>query len=148
MKKPDLFFDSSALIAGIISATGAARALFLLAEDGAISLIVSEQVIAGTERVVARKAPRALPYYRAALRATGLRVVRDPEPDGLISYQDICSHQPDVPIVVAAMLAGVDFLVSLNRRHFGDDPAVAAWSGLRVGTPGDALTWVRERLTE
>ncbi len=23
-----------------------------------------------------------------------------------------------------------------------------AWSGLRVGTPGDALTWVRERLTE
>jgi hypothetical protein len=32
----------------------------------------------------------------------------------------------------------------LNRRHFIDDPAVAAHSGLRIGTPGDALAWVRE----
>lgn len=38
----------------------------------------------------------------------------------------------------------VDYLVTLNGRHFIDDPAVAARSGLRIGTPGDALAWMRE----
>jgi hypothetical protein len=33
MGKNDIFFDSSALIAGIVSPQGAARALLLLAED-------------------------------------------------------------------------------------------------------------------
>ena len=34
-------------------------------------------------------------------------------------------------------------LVTLNRRHFIDDPEVARHSDLRIGTPGDALAWVR-----
>ncbi|WP_423226639.1 hypothetical protein [Candidatus Amarolinea aalborgensis] len=34
-------------------------------------------------------------------------------------------------------------LVTLNRRHFIEDPEVARRSGLRIETPGDALAWVR-----
>jgi hypothetical protein len=44
---------------------------------------------------------------------------------------------------LAAVQANLDFLVTLNRTHFIDDPAVAQKSGLRIGTPGDALHWVR-----
>ena len=51
-----------------------------------------------------------------------------------------------MPIVVAAMQAGTDYLVTLSRRRFIDDPGVAERSGLRIGTPGEALAWVRERL--
>jgi len=40
----------------------------------------------------------------------------------------------------------VDFLATHNRKHFLDDPKVAELSGLRIGTPGDALAWVRENL--
>ena len=36
--------------------------------------------------------------------------------------------------------------LSSNRKHFLDDPQVAASSGLRIGTPGDALAWVRARI--
>ncbi len=39
-------------------------------------------------------------------------------------------------------------MVSLNRRHFIDDPEVARRSGLRIGTPGDALVWVPSELAE
>ena len=39
-----------------------------------------------------------------------------------------------------------DYLVTLNRRHFIDDLAVADRSKLRMGTPGDALAWVRQHL--
>lgn len=48
---------------------------------------------------------------------------------------------------MAAMHARVDFLATLNRKHFLDDPQVAARSGLRIGTPGDALAYIRDRLT-
>ena len=46
----NLFFDSSALIAGIISDKGAARALLLLAEDRKLKISVSDQVIVEVER--------------------------------------------------------------------------------------------------
>jgi len=80
MSKLDLFLDSSALFAGVVSSGGAARALLLMAESGLLTLTVSEQVVAETERAVARKVPRALVYYREALRSTELRIVRDPSP--------------------------------------------------------------------
>jgi hypothetical protein len=146
MTPPDIFLDSSALFAGVVSAEGASRALLLLGERRLIVITVSEQVVAETERALARKVPQALFYFREALRSTGLRIVRDPLPEDVEAHQDIISHPPDVPIVLAAMRAEVDYLATLNRRHFIDDPTVAARSGLRIGAPRDALDWVRTRL--
>jgi len=148
MPGTDLFLDSSALFAGVVSSTGAARAPLLLAERGMVTLVVSEQVVVETERAVARKIPQALAHYREALRSTGLRIVRDPAPEEVQAHRDIIAHQADVPIVVAAMEAQVAYLVTFNRRHFIDDPGVAVRSGLRIGTPGDALAWVREQLVQ
>jgi len=148
MSKPSLFLDSSALFAGVVSASGAGRALLLLAEAKLVTITISEQVLAETERALSRKAPRALPNYRQALRSTGLRIVRAPTPEHIETHRDIIAHDADVPIVVAAMQAKTDYLVTLNRRHFIDDPGVAARSGLRIGTPGDALAWVRESLSK
>ena len=148
MAAPDLFFDSSALFAGVVSADGASRALLLLAEAGQIAITISEQVIAETERAVARKIPRALPDFREALRATGMRIIPDPSPDEIAAHEGLVAHQPDIPIVVAAMQVKTDYLVTLNRHHFLHDPSVAARSQLRIGTPGDALTWVRRSLRQ
>ncbi|MFQ6015048.1 MAG: putative toxin-antitoxin system toxin component, PIN family [Anaerolineae bacterium] len=147
MPKPNLFLDSSALFAGVVSPSGAGRVLLLLAEAGRLTVTVSEQVVAETERAVARKVPKALSYYREALRSTRPRMVHNPSPEEIEAHRDIIAYPADVPIVVAAMKAEVDYLVTLNRRHFIDDPGVAAQSGLRIGTPGDALAWVREPLT-
>ena len=52
MPEINLFLDSSALMAGIISATGAARVLLLLAESGQLSITISEQVVTETERAI------------------------------------------------------------------------------------------------
>lgn len=145
MSRAKLFFDSSALVAGAISPTGAARALLVLAETGLISIVVSEQVIAEAERAVARKAPRALSAYRRAVRVAVDRILRDPGLKAIEKHHKIIRHQADVPIVVSAMQGDVDYLVTLNRRHFIDDPTVAQLSGLRIGTPGDALDWLRRQ---
>lgn len=148
MPKNDIFFDSSALIAGIISAQGAARALLLLAEDEKILISVSEQVIAEVERNIARKAPKAVPFARELILRANLRILRDPQLTEILERQDWINHPADVPILVVAARARVDFLATLNTKHFIDDPEVSRRSGLRIGTPGDALAWVREQLAK
>ena len=146
MPEINLFLDSSALIAGIVSANGAARVLLLLAEGGQIVVTISEQVLVETERVIARKVPIALSDLRRAILASQAQIVRDPLSDEVRAHPDLISHPADIPIVLAAMQAKVDYLVTLNRKHFIDDPEVARKSGLKIGTPGDALSWVRGQI--
>lgn len=60
----------------------------------------------------------------------------------------IGAAKSDVPILVAAARAQVDFLATLNTRHFLNDPEVARRSGVKIGTPGDALAWIRQQLSK
>ena len=136
MSKVNLFLDSSALFAGIISSTGAARALLLLAESDQITVTLSEQVVAETERAIARKVPQALADLRAAILASKAQIVNDPAPAEVRANLHLISHSADVPILLAAMKANVDYLVTHNRLHFIDDPDVAVKANLRIGTPG------------
>lgn len=143
MSRSRLFLDSSALFAGVASSKGAARALLLLAEGELIEIVVCEQVIVETEQALARKLPQALTLYREVLRRTGLRIRRNPSTEDVRANAGLVSHAADIPILVAAMQAKADYFVTLNRHHFLDDPLVAVRSGLRIGTPGEALAWVR-----
>ena len=120
----------------------------LLAEDEKVQIIVSEQVITEVERNIARKVPKALPYARALILAANIRIVRDPHLEEVLQHQDWVSHAADVSILVAAVSSRVDFLATLNTKHFLEDPQVANRSGLRIGTPGDALAWVRKQLSK
>jgi predicted nucleic acid-binding protein len=147
MSEISLFLDSSALFAGIVSRNGAARVLLLLGEARRVKLLISEQVIAETERAIARKAPAALPVVRQMILHSQAQVLRDPPIEEVRAHLYWMSDPTDVPILLAAMRAKVDFLVTLNRRHFLDDPQVSQHSGLRIGTPGDALAWVRGQLS-
>jgi predicted nucleic acid-binding protein len=146
MLRINLFMDSSALFAGVISASGAARALLLLAETERITLTISEQVVTETERAIARKIPAALNNLRQTILTSKVEIIRSPSLADVIAQLDIIAHPADIPIILAAMQARVDYLVTLNRVHFIDDPGVASKSGLRIGTPGDALSWVKKHL--
>jgi predicted nucleic acid-binding protein len=147
MPEINLFLDSSALFAGIVSASGASRALLLLAESGHIRLTISEQVVTETERAIARKVPAAINDFRQAILASKARILRDPLPEEVKAHSHLISHPADVPILLAAMQDRVDYLVTLNRKHFIDDPDVAEQAGLKIGTPGEALGWIRGQIS-
>lgn len=51
MSDPDIFMDSSALVADVISTTDASRTISQLAEANLISVTISEQIVVETERV-------------------------------------------------------------------------------------------------
>lgn len=99
------------------------------------------------ERNIAKKIPKALPYTRELILEANIRIVRSPTLEQVNQHKDWINHQTDVPILVAAVQAQVDFLVTLNTKHFIENPHVTKKSGLSNGTPGDALIWVRERLS-
>jgi predicted nucleic acid-binding protein len=146
MPKFKIFLDSSALIAGAISASGAAHTLLNLGEGRDIVLIVSELVIVESERSIAKKSPNNLDDLRSLIRLSNLRIVENPSPKEVEANLYLISDPTDVPILVAAMKAKVDFLATHNRKHFLDDSKVEERSGIRIGTPGDTLAWLRDNL--
>lgn len=147
MSKVNIFLDSSALFAGIASPMGAARVLLQLAETGKIDLTISHQVVVETERAVAKKIPRAISDLRQALLMSKLQIVADPSLEEVARLADWMKHRADVPILIAAMQARADFLVTLNRKHFLEDETLGERAGLRIGTPGDGLAWVRSQIS-
>jgi len=144
--KYNIFLDSSALVAGVLSETGAAHVLLVLGEIEAILLTVSEMVIIESERAIMIKSPRNIPVLRNAILSSNLTIVRDPSNKEVEANLYLINDPNDVPILLAAMKAKVDYLATHNRKHFLEDLQVAERSGLRIGTPGDVLAWLRENL--
>lgn len=142
-----VFLDTSALLAGLASPQGAAHLILALAEADLLTLVVSEEVLLEAERNLAAKLPEALPYYRQWREACPLEQVPPPSAGAVLRAAGII-HPKDAAILAAAMEARVDYLVTLDRRHFLSDPEVARRSGLRIGTPGDFLVWFRALLDE
>jgi putative PIN family toxin of toxin-antitoxin system len=143
--KPRVFLDTSALLAGLASPAGASNMILALAEAELITLVVSEEVLVEAERNLHEKLSKAIPEYQRFLIACPLEEVATPTAGDIRVVKEII-HPKDAPILTAAMNAQVDYLVTLNRKHFLDDPDVARRSGLRIGTPDDFLAWLRNQL--
>ena len=109
----------------------------MLAESEHINITISEQVVTETERAIAKKVPQALHDLRRAILASKARIVRDPSVAEVMAHMELISHSADVPILLAAMRDQADYLVTLNRKHFLDDPGVAQRAGVNIGTPGE-----------
>ena len=146
MSKFNIFLNSSALIAGAISETGAAHVLLQLGESEDILLTISEMVIVESERSIAKKSPRNLNDLRKLIKTAKLMIVNDPSKKEVEANLYLIEDPNDLPILLAAMKAKVDYLATHNRKHFLDDPNVAERAGIKIGTPGDVLAWIRENL--
>lgn len=147
MSKVNIFLDSSALIAGAISENGAAHVLLQLGESEDILLTISEMVIVESERAIAKKSPHNLNDLRRLIKSAKLRIVGDPSKKEVAANLYLIEDPNDVPILLAAIKAKVDYLATHNRKHFLDDPKVAERAEIKIGTPGDALAWIRENLS-
>lgn len=146
MKKINIFLDSSALIAGIISETGAAHVLLQLGETEDIALTISEFVLNETERSITRKSPENLENAKKEIQKSNIKVLQDPSYKEIQANLYLMDDPDDVPILLAAIKAKVDYLATHDHKHFLDDPKVAEKSGIKIGTLGDVLNWLRENL--
>jgi predicted nucleic acid-binding protein len=136
-----VFLDSSVLIAACYSSTGASREIIRQAIRGTLQVVSSKLVVEETERNLTSKAPVALPAFQQFLDVVPFEFVRPTKRQVLQAAR--YTTLKDAPIVAAAKRAGVDYLVSLDRRHLVGVPEVAQRSGLKIVLPEELLEELR-----
>jgi predicted nucleic acid-binding protein len=146
MTQVNIFLDSSALIAGVLSTTGAAHTLLMFGEDETILLTVSEWVVRESEEALNRKSPKNVKALRNSLLASKFQIIPDPSKEEIQANLYLVEDRNDVPVLLAAINTKVDYLATHDHKHFLDDPKVTERAGIKIGTPGDILAWLRENL--
>lgn len=139
MNKVNIFLDSSALVAGVLSTTGAAHTLLMFGEDETILLTVNEWVVGESEEALTRKSPKNIKTLRNSLLSSKIQIVPDPSDEEIQANLYLMDDPDDIPVLLAAIKAKVDYLATHDRKHFLNDPKVAEKAGIKIGTPGDVL---------
>lgn len=132
-----VFLDTSALIAGIVSPTGAAREVLRLCEAGVVELLVSRQVLTEADRNLSAKLPALAPDYRHLMHRMSPTLVEDPTLRDVTRARQVIHHK-DAPILAAAINGEVDYLITWNTKHFHKSPVKGAVR-FRIVTPGEFL---------
>ena len=137
-----LFLDSNVLLGGIIAQWGLDKAILSLCAARIARLVLAEFVrdeIDENLRLHASLLPRAqadrvVGDYRRLIALTEPEIVPYPAPEVVLANRNLIRHEADLPVLVSAILARPDWLLSNNVKHFTE--AVARRAGLRIATPG------------
>jgi len=116
-QKIKVFIDTNVLIAGVHSVSGASATLLDLCEAGVLQMVVSRQVLIEADRNFAAKFPQLVGRFRQFLHHLAPLMVEDPTPESMEKAATIVDRK-DAPILAAAQNANVDFLITLDKRHF------------------------------
>ena len=121
MKKPipgiKVFIDTNVLIAGIASVTGASAAVLDLCEAESIQMVISRQVLVEADRNFSSKLPGLVTQFRQFIRNLAPLMVEDP-PATAVERAAALTAQKDASILAAALEAKVDYLITLDKKHF------------------------------
>ncbi len=134
-----IFFDMSVYIAALLSSDGVAGELIRLAEAGVIRMVVSEEVIVESDRVLAVKFPELIQENRKLWKNLNPEMVSNPTTNQMKPFLQKLS-KGDASILCAAHLAEVSVFVTWNTRDFMksglsslvDFPIVVPSEGLKL----------------
>ncbi len=136
-----MFIDADVLIAGSASTTCASHVILQLGELGLLDLVSSAQARSEVERNLTAKLPAALPAFRLIAQAS-CRWVADPPATDITSASGE-AHPKDLPLLLAAALAGCQSLVTFNTRDYRPKRLT-----IQIETPGEFLARLRTHLGE
>lgn len=146
-----VFLDSSVFIAAAGSKKGsrsASIAVLHCAALGFIRLVTSEKVLDEVDRNIRKKVAsdptkKAILFsYYELMKEIKLEVVPDP-PAETFEHWERVTDPNDAPIIEAAVVAQVDYLLSLNTKHFTQ--TVSELAGIPFLTPGQFMQEARKR---
>ena len=132
-----IFLDSSVLFSAAYSSRGRARDLILRAARGELTLVVSDLVLEETRRNLAENAPHSLPSFHLIIETVSFELIRPTKREVLDAAKVVVLK--DAAILAAAKKAGVDLLVTLDRKHLLGKPALEQFVGVPIVTPKQAV---------
>jgi len=136
-----LFLDSNVLTGGIVSPWGLDKAVLSLCAARICRLVLAEAVrdeveenlLLSAGRLCADEAEELIENYRRLIELTKPESIPYPGADIVRANRHLIRHQADVPVLLSAMAARPDWVLSHNTKHFTQ--AVAQRTGLRIATP-------------
>jgi hypothetical protein len=148
-----LFLDSNVLTGGIVARWGLDRAVLSICAARITRLVLAEAVKAEVEQNLlnhatalgAQEAEEVLDDYIDLIRLARPEIVPYPSKAAVLASRRLIAHQADVPVLVSAMQAQPDWLLTHNQKHF--TPEVAMRANLNIGSPADFFRSIAQGLS-
>lgn len=136
-----LFLDSNVLVAGILSPWGLDKAVLSLCAARICRLVLAAVVRDEVEWAILKRSDRLSEIEKKSLSAQFLRlisltrpeVIPYPSASAVMASLHLLRHRADVPVLLSAISAAPDWLLTHNTKHF--NRSVARRTGLRIATP-------------
>jgi predicted nucleic acid-binding protein len=136
-----LFLDSNVILGGIVAKWGLDKAALSLCAARIARLVLAEIVRDEVEENLSLHAPslrvvksdRLIDEFHRLIDLADPELVLYPDIDLVRMSRNLIRHEADVPVLVSAITAKPDWLLSNNTKHF--NAAVAKRTGLRIATP-------------
>ena len=132
-----IFVDSSVLFAATYSSRGFSRDIILKGVKGNVKLVVSKLVFAEVALNLEKDAKDKLYLLEFIKEFVPFEFVRATKKDVLSAAKYV--ELKDAPIVAAAKKAGVDLLVTLDRKHLLGKPEISKFIKAQIVTPKEAV---------
>lgn len=142
-KRLRLFLDSNVLTGGLVARWGLDKAVLSLCAARLCQLVlaeavkeeVEENILLHAARLGEKEAFAMLDDYTGLIRLTAPEIVPYPAEEEVLASRRLIAHEADVPVLLSAMYAQPDWLLTHNTKHFTQQ--VAKRAGLRIATPAE-----------
>jgi len=132
-----VFLDTNVLISGLASRKGASAAILDLGEAEEIRIAISKHVLIEADRVFLAKFPHLIDRFRVFIKNLAPLLLEDPKSQDVRDANKIIEIG-DAPILAAVKFQKVDYLVTLNTKHF-QTVQVRSYISTPIVTPGEFL---------
>ncbi len=136
-----LFLDSNVLLGGIVAEWGLDKAVLSLCAAKIARLVLAEAVRDEVDEnlqihshlLPSSQARRLMSDYHRLIDLTDPELIPYPDVSLVLASRSLIRHEADVPVLVSAMAARPDWLLTHNTKHFTE--VVARRAGLRIAEP-------------
>jgi PIN domain len=140
---PRLFLDSNVLTGGLVAAWGLDKAILSMCASRIFRLVLPEYVrrevetnlLSFSNRIPSIQLDQVLDDYERFLKLAKPELIPLPDASRVAESRHLIRHAANVPVLLSAMDAKPNWLLTRNTDHF--TPEVAARTGLNIGTPAD-----------
>lgn len=139
-----VFLDSSVIIAALLSPDGGSAQILEFCEAGILKGYISTDIKRECENVVKRKFPEAEANLGKLIKISRLKITKKIKPNLLRYAKDWIEYLQDSKILAAAKQTEVDYLLTLDIKHFIKDSGVSGKAHIKIFTPGDFLKLFRK----
>ena len=141
-RKVRIFLDSNVVLSGLFSDRGPPRIILDLLSLGLplFTGVTGKFNIVEIERTLKKKMPEVLPRYREYLPLLNLEITPRPS---LKQVKALKGHtaEKDLPVLASALKADVDFLVTGDKKDFGEARRRGSYP-FKVVTPSEFLQMI------